>query len=171
MENQERGLFIGRFQPFHNGHLSTLKQMEKECDEIIIAVGSAQYAFYKENPMTAGERIEAITKALKKEIKKPFYVVPVEDINCYPNYVSHVESLVPKFNVIYTGNSIVAELFAAKNHEVKGVPSAVSICATDIRKAIGKEEQWKHLVPEEVHEFIANKKIDERIRRLENGRV
>ena len=165
------GLFIGRFQPFHNGHLSMVKQMEKECDELIIAVGSAQYAFYQQNPMTAGERIEAITNALKKEIKKPFYVVPVEDINCYPNYVSHVESLVPKFSTIYTGNSIVAELFAAKGYEVKDAPSVSNICATEVRKAIGKKEKWNHFVPEEVHEFLVKNKIDERIRRLENGRI
>lgn len=171
MEKQERGLFIGRFQPFHKGHLEMVKQMEKECDELIIAVGSAQYAFYQQNPMTAGERIEAITNALKKEIKKPFYVVPVEDINCYPNYVSHVESLVPKFSVIYTGNSIVAELFAAKGYGIKDAPSVTNICATEVRKAIGKENEWKHFVPEEVHGFMVKNKIDERIRRLENGRV
>ncbi len=165
------GLFIGRFQPFHNGHLAMVKQMEKECDELIIAVGSAQYAFYQQNPMTAGERIEAITNALKKELSKPFYVVPVEDINCYPNYVSHVESLVPKFNIIYTGNSIVAELFAAKGYEVKGVPSAINICATEVRKKISKEEEWKEFVPEEIFSFLVRNKIDERIRRLENGKI
>lgn len=163
------GLFIGRFQPFHKGHLATLKQMEKECDELIIAIGSAQYAFYQQNPMTAGERIQAISAVLRKELRKPFHLLPIEDINCYPNYVSHVESMVPKFSVIYTGNSIVAELFAAKGYEVRGVPSTVNICATEVRKAIGKNEEWKEFVPEEVYDFLVKKKIDERIRRLENG--
>lgn len=161
------GLFIGRFQPFHLGHLSVIKQMEKECDEIIIAVGSAQYAFYKENPMTAGERIEAISSVLRKELKKPFHIIPVEDINCYPKYVSHVKSLVPRFDAIYnTGNEVIEELFGEAGYEVRQFKQRIGICATDIRKAIAAGKEWKHLVPEEILSFLVKNKIDERIRRL-----
>ncbi|HII15196.1 MAG TPA: nicotinamide-nucleotide adenylyltransferase [Nanoarchaeota archaeon] len=161
------GLFIGRFQPFHLGHLSVIRQMEKECDELIIAIGSAQYGFYDKNPMTAGERMEAIGKVLRKEIKKPFCIVPVEDINCYPKYVSHVESLVPEFDVVYnTGNEVIAELFAAAGYEVRNFQKKVGICATEVRKAIAEGSEWKHFVHEEVFSFLVEKKIDERIRRL-----
>jgi len=160
------GLFIGRFQPFHLGHLSVIKQMEQECDELIIAIGSAQYGFYDKNPMTGGERLEAISKVLRKEIKKTFCIVPVEDINCYPKYAAHIKSMVPSFSAVYTGNEIIAELFRAEGYEVRDVPSAVRISATDIRKAIGEGREWKHFVPEEVHDFLVKNKIDERIRRL-----
>ena len=33
-----RGLMMGRFQPFHLGHLELVKQILNECDEIIIAL-------------------------------------------------------------------------------------------------------------------------------------
>ncbi|MDI6738353.1 MAG: nicotinamide-nucleotide adenylyltransferase [Nanoarchaeota archaeon] len=165
------GLFIGRFQPFHLGHLSVVKQMEKECDEIIIAIGSAQYGFCMENPLTGGERIEAISSVLRKEIQRPFCIIPVEDINCYPKYAAHIKSMVPSFSVVYTGNEIIAELFKAAGCEVKGVPSAVRIRATDIRKAIVEGKEWKQFVPEEVYSFLVKNKIDERIRRLENGKI
>ena len=38
----KRALFIGRFQPFHKAHLSDVKLALKECDKIIIAIGSSQ---------------------------------------------------------------------------------------------------------------------------------
>ncbi|MEM2947357.1 MAG: adenylyltransferase/cytidyltransferase family protein, partial [Candidatus Bathyarchaeia archaeon] len=37
----KRGLFVGRFQPFHKGHLSVIEDILKEVDELVIVVGSA----------------------------------------------------------------------------------------------------------------------------------
>jgi nicotinamide-nucleotide adenylyltransferase len=39
-----RGLLIGRFQPFHIGHLKAIEQATSENDEVIIGIGSAQYS-------------------------------------------------------------------------------------------------------------------------------
>ncbi|MFZ0697114.1 MAG: adenylyltransferase/cytidyltransferase family protein, partial [Nitrososphaeraceae archaeon] len=36
-----RGLFIGRFQPFHLGHLATIKFALKTVEQLVITVGSA----------------------------------------------------------------------------------------------------------------------------------
>jgi len=33
-----RGLMMGRFQPFHLGHLDLVRQILKECDEVVIAI-------------------------------------------------------------------------------------------------------------------------------------
>ena len=163
------GLFIGRFQPFHNGHLSVVKKMENECDKIIIAIGSAQYGFYPNNPMTAGERIEVITGVLGKKLTKPFCVIPVEDINCYPKYVSHVESMLPKFDIVYTGNNTISELFKAKEYCIVDTSHDLKITATEVRKMITENKGWKSFVPEEVYDFLKKNNLDERIRRLHNG--
>jgi nicotinamide-nucleotide adenylyltransferase len=37
-------LLIGRFQPFHKGHLQVVKTIARDCDDIIIGIGSAQYS-------------------------------------------------------------------------------------------------------------------------------
>lgn len=34
-----RGLFVGRFQPFHLGHLHVIKELLEKVDELIIAIG------------------------------------------------------------------------------------------------------------------------------------
>lgn len=157
------GLFLGRFQPFHNGHLSALKRAEQECGSVIVAVGSAQYGYYGDNPLTGSERMELISSVLRREISKPFYVVPVEDIQCYPRYVSHIESLVPKFDVVYTGNEIVRSLFAEKGYEVRWLDRQ-DISATMIRDRIVAGQPWDHLVPSEVSNFIRGNGIEARIK-------
>ena len=50
------GLYIGRFQPFHMGHLSIVKRALKECDTLVIAIGSSQENRTKKNPFTFEER-------------------------------------------------------------------------------------------------------------------
>ena len=79
----KRGLFVGRFQPFHNGHLEVIKRILTEVDELIIIVGSAQYSHRLDNPFTAGERIAMIKRALG-EIGVEFsriWIIPVPDFN------------------------------------------------------------------------------------------
>lgn len=164
------GLFIGRFQPFHNGHIKAMKHIEKECDKIIIVIGSAQYGFTSRNPITGGERIEMIGSVLNSELSKPFCVIPVEDIGCYPKYVSHVESLVPKFDIVYTGNSIIKSLFAEKGYKIKNLRK-ILFHATDIRQRIIKKKLWKNFVPREIYNFILKNNIDERIRRCNNEKT
>ena len=46
----KRGLVLGRFQPFHFGHLELIKEMIKGGIEPLICIGSAQHSHTDENP-------------------------------------------------------------------------------------------------------------------------
>ena len=61
-----RGLAVGRFQPFHLGHLDLVRQILSECDGAIIAVASSQFNYIRKDPFTAGERIEMIHESLQE---------------------------------------------------------------------------------------------------------
>ncbi|MBS7649487.1 adenylyltransferase/cytidyltransferase family protein, partial [Candidatus Bathyarchaeota archaeon] len=61
-----RALYVGRFQPFHLGHLEAAKYILQNAREIIIVVGSAQESHTLENPFTAGERVYMIRLALNE---------------------------------------------------------------------------------------------------------
>ena len=52
----KKGLILGRFQPFHFGHLELIKSIINEGIETIICIGSAQYSHTRENPFTVEER-------------------------------------------------------------------------------------------------------------------
>ena len=49
MQNN-RALFIGRFQPFHNGHLNVIKTLLENHKEVVVVIGSAQEENTAENP-------------------------------------------------------------------------------------------------------------------------
>lgn len=60
----EYGLFLGRFQPFHDGHGSIVMNAWNDCEHLIIAIGSSQEGRTKKNPLTFDERktlIRALT--------------------------------------------------------------------------------------------------------------
>ena len=59
-------LIIGRFQPFHLGHLNLIKRYHQSGYFIKIAIGSSNKSFEQKNPLSSKERKECITKALKE---------------------------------------------------------------------------------------------------------
>lgn len=60
-------VFIGRFQPFHNAHLETVKKALELAETVIISVGTAKRATTIKNPWSADQRIGMIQEALLEE--------------------------------------------------------------------------------------------------------
>lgn len=50
MKKYKAALFIGRFQPFHNGHLYSLKKCLELAEQVIVVVGSSQEEGTESNP-------------------------------------------------------------------------------------------------------------------------
>ena len=171
MSSKKGGFYTGRFQPFHLGHLSAVRQALSEVDFLIIGIGSAQYHHTPENPFSSEERAEYIKEALlKNEIPEDkFEIIPITDIHSNPDWPAHVQSLVPKFDIVFVGDDgIVKELFETHTDiPVKIVKKEVDICATDIRKAMLKNEDWeKHLSPS-VADYIKKINAVKRIKDLQ----
>lgn len=81
------GIFIGRFQPVHNGHLSVFSYLQDRFDRVFILLGSANRRRSIKNPFTFSEREHWIRTAftelaVKKNISFPtdrLSVVPIND--------------------------------------------------------------------------------------------
>ena len=162
------GLFIGRFQPFHLGHLDALKQALSNNDRVIIGIGSAEENYTEDNPFTAGERFEMIEKALTAEgIKREKYVIiPIRNIQNFSLWASHVKLLCPTFETLYTGSHMVKELFVKHAPDIKVVNIKFNkkICATDIRaKILCRDDSWIKLVPKAVAEYLKKHKTHDRL--------
>jgi len=166
----KRGVFVGRFQPFHNGHLTVLRDMLKEVDELIIVIGSAQYSHRVDNPFTTGERLTMIHSALKEaEIpNERCWIVPVPDIHVHMLWVSEVVGYTPKFDVVYANEPLTRRLFIEAGFEVKSVPYQKRdiYSATEIRKRILASKNWEALVPKSVAAFIKEINGVQRLRDL-----
>jgi nicotinamide-nucleotide adenylyltransferase len=166
----KRGMFIGRFQPPHKGHIEIIKKILQEVDEAVIGVGSAQESHTLENPFTAGERELMITRALAEEkvdLSK-IHIIPIPDVNNNAIWVSHVISLSPPFHVVYSGNPLVRRLFKEAGFETREPPmiKRKEYWGTEIRDRMIKGRGWQELVPKAVTEVVGEIKGIERLRDL-----
>ena len=159
------GLFIGRFQPFHLGHLQDIKNALKEVDELVIGIGSSNENHTKYNPFSVKERIEMIDLVLPANNISKYTVFPIPDLHDDKKWVEHIETLVPKFNIVYTGNRWTERCFK-KKYKVKKVNMLKGVSSTIIRNRILKNKNWQSLVPKEVVDYISKIKGIERIKKI-----
>ena len=157
-----RGLMMGRFQPFHKGHLELVKQILEQCDEVVIAITSAQFNYLTKDPFTAGERIEMIHNSIKEsdlDLNRCF-VVSIENQFNVATWASYLKSALPHFDKVYSGNDYVAMLLADSGITVVKPEflDREQFNATKIRSMIISDENWKDSVPNAVYEFLT--KID-----------
>jgi nicotinamide-nucleotide adenylyltransferase len=154
-----RGFYIGRFQPYHNGHHEVLEHIAKEVDEIVIGIGSAQLSHQVDNPFTAGERVLMITRALAS-LGCPYYVIPIEDIQRNALWVAHVQSMTPPFDLCYSSNPLVVRLFTEAGVKVQSpaMYERDTLSGTKIRQRILNVKPWKQLLPPAVVQVL--KEID-----------
>ncbi len=161
-------LIIGRFQPFHLGHLLLLEEAAKEADHILIGIGSSQVSRKKDNPFTSEERRAMITESVKG-IRRKILVYDIPDIGNNDLWVAHVEKIVPKYDVVYTNGELERELFAKAGYRVHatGLFNRDKYSGTEIRRRILANEKWQHLVPEGTRTILKKIKGTEKIRSLE----
>ena len=166
----DRALLIGRFQPFHNGHLYSLKYILSEVDEVVIVVAAAQYSYTLDNPFTAGERIEMI-KAGIGEFYDRVYIVPVDNVPSNFEWPRHVLNYVPRADIVYSNNEFVRLLFRDYGLEARETPLLPGVSGSIVRKLIAENGDWRNLVPRQVAKIIDDIGGVERIKTLWRLRV
>lgn len=150
-----RGCLIGRFQPFHDGHLKLVEHVATDVDELVIGIGSADASHTRRNPFTAGERIMMIRKTLE-----PYdltdYVVPIEDLDRNSVWVSHIQSMAPPFDVAYSNNPLVIRLFTESGIDVRQTKmfDREALKGSEIRELIVDGKNWESYVPDSVEMII-----------------
>jgi nicotinamide-nucleotide adenylyltransferase len=152
-----KALFLGRFQPFHCGHFRVVADIAKSAEYVVIAIGSAQLSHSINNPFTAGERYEMISRSLDAADIDNYHIVQLEDLNRYSLWVSHVVSHAPPFDVVYANNPLSIRLFKEGGFEVVKLdllkPGEYS--GSNIREKIIDGGNWEELVPKQVAKVIS----------------
>ena len=159
-----RALFIGRFQPFHKGHLHVAKSLSEKFDEIILGIGSSQEKKTRENPFSYNERKAMIEKTLRNNKIKNFKIYRVPDLYDDKKWTNYILKKLPKFEVAYSGNEWTLRCFKKHKIKIKKIKLVKGISSTNVRKRIVKWQNWQNLVPEEISNYIKKIKGDGRIR-------
>jgi len=169
------GLLVGRFQPFHYGHLAAVEFALKRVDYLYVVVGSSQRSHERDNPFTASERISMIKSALDENGVDPskWMAIPIPDADSHSVWVSSVESMVPKFDIVFTNDSLTHLLFKEERIVVRAVPylDRKKYSATNVRDRILERKDWESLVPPQVAKLVRNFGGVERVRELIKGDI
>lgn len=165
-----RGLLVGRFQPFHLGHLAAIRAARKtHPDEpLMLGIGSAQESHTLLNPFTAGERVEMVERALDEAKVDETRVYPIPDVQRHAVWVAHVRSLLPRFSRVYTNNPLTRILFEDEGYAVEApeLEDRERFQGTRIRDRIRFGQPIEDLVPPAVLAFLEEVGGIDRIRLL-----
>ena len=165
------GLFIGRFQPFHLGHLSDIKKILAKTDFLVICIGSAQEKRTEKNPLSAAERRKIIKHALNSEkiSSNRYAFINISDVGDHNLWVKNLIKLLDKLQIKYKNKKVKlnknnTHIFAGNEHsghftlyllsmrkyKVIRMKLLKGISGTKIRQLIAAKKPWQHLVPKSV---------------------
>ncbi|HEX5457506.1 MAG TPA: nicotinamide-nucleotide adenylyltransferase [Candidatus Nitrosotalea sp.] len=160
------GLLIGRFQPFHKGHLEAVHIALSKVDNLWIGIGSSNKSYEKRNPFTADERKEMILTSLDSKTLERVKIFFVPDTGDHEKWTYHVDSIVPPYEMVFSNDDFTITLYTKRGKTIFEVPllKRDAISGTNIREMIASGKDWSDLVPEGTKQVLL--KIDAKNRLL-----
>jgi bifunctional NMN adenylyltransferase/nudix hydrolase len=149
-------VYIGRFQPFHNGHLNQLTYALTQADRVIIGLGSANRPPTIKNPWSASDRQTMIVNSLPFDDSSRVKFIRLNDIpESHSDWIVQVRQLVGQFiepdervgmvGVKKDASSFYLNFFP--EWPLISNPEAVVLDGTDVRKRYFSDQLYGHLVP------------------------
>jgi len=170
MPHYQTGLFIGRFQPFHLGHLTALKQGLEIADRIILVIGSANQNFSWQNPLTVDERLKIIQTVLKQsQLDQQIKIgLTIDDIPNNLQWTDEIIKQIPPFQVVVGNNSLNTLLFSYRQFKQfhPKLTKRELYQGEIVRQHIVSGKPWRQLVPKVSLPLLEKYQLEQRLRLL-----
>ena len=162
------GLLIGRFQPFHLGHLDALRFALSKVDKLWIGLGSSNKPLQKNNPFSAEERKEMILSSIDESMKQRIQIYFIPDLENHMKWIELIDSLVPKFDTVFTNDELTRHLYSKRDVEVLPIPFVKRdiLSGTNIRNMMISDQKWEDLVPAGTKNFLYKTSAKQRLKNL-----
>jgi len=162
------GLIIGRFQPFHLGHLNALCFALSKVDKLWIGLGSSNKPLQKNNPFSAEERKEMILSSIDESMKQRIQIYFIPDLENHIKWIELIDALVPKFDTVFTNDELTRHLYSKRDVEVLPIPFVKRdiLSGTNIRNMMISDQKWEDLVPEGTKNFLYKTSAKQRLKNL-----
>lgn len=157
-------VFIGRFQPFHNGHKEVIKKALELTDNLIVLIGSSNVSRSIRNPFTFKERKALIQKCFSNNIFKailPLNDYPYNDSRWIVEVTSKVYDVIEKppskvkiALIGHTKEDTEYYLSLFPSFDYVEVPETINLNATEIRTQYFKEGTVNNSIPDYVKHFL-----------------
>ena len=144
------GLLIGRFQPFHLGHLEAFRFALSKVEKLWIGIGSSNKPPEKNNPFSADERKEMIISSIDDKIRNGIQIFYIPDLNNHEKWIENIENIVPEFDVVFTNDELTQSLYSNRGKKTIEVvfKDRDNLSGTNIREKILGDQDWQSLVPD-----------------------
>jgi nicotinamide-nucleotide adenylyltransferase len=162
------GLLIGRFQPFHWGHLEAFQFALSKVDKLWVGLGSSNKPTQKNNPFSAEERKEMILSSIDNSTKERISIYFIPDLDNHIKWIEKIDSIVPKFDLVFSNDELTKYLYSTISVQVTPIPflKRDELSGTNIRNLIIGDQKWDDLVPEGTKNFLININAKERLKNL-----
>ena len=162
------GLLIGRFQPFHLGHLEALRFALSKVDKLWVGLGSSNKPPEKNNPFTAEERKEMILSSIDDSMKNKISIYFIPDLDNHVKWIEKIDTIVPKFDIVFSNDELTKHLYSKRTTQVISIPflKRDELSGTNIRDLITSDQKWDYLVPEGTKIFLVNTSVNDRLKNL-----
>ena len=152
------GLLIGRFQPFHLGHLEALQFALSKVDKLWVGLGSSNKSIEKSNPFSAEERKEMILSSIDDSMKNKITIYFIPDVDNHVKWIEKIDTIVPKFDIVFSNDPLTDHLYSKKTVQVISIPflNRDTLSGTNIRNLIINDQKWENFVPEGTKNFLIN---------------
>ena len=162
------GLLIGRFQPFHLGHLQALQFALSKVDKLWVGLGSSNKPVDKNNPFTAEQRKEMILSSIDDSIKEKISIYFIPDLDNHMRWIEKIDTIVPKFDIIFSNDDLTKHLYSKRNIQVLSIPflNRESLSGTNIRDLIISDQKWDDLVPDGTRNFLEKSNVKDLLKIL-----
>jgi nicotinamide-nucleotide adenylyltransferase len=165
------GLLIGRFQPFHLGHLEALQfalSKVDKVDKLWVGLGSSNKPVQKNNPFSAEERKQMILSSIDDTMKEKISIYFIPDLDNHVKWIEKIDTIVPKFDIIFSNDELTKHLYSKRSVQVIAIPflNRNVLSGTNIRDLIISDQKWDNLVPQGTRNFLKNTSAKERLKNL-----
>lgn len=162
------GLLIGRFQPFHLGHLDAVLFGLSRVENLFICIGSSNKSNERKNPFSAEERREMITLSIEPSITDRIKIFDIPDVGDHEKWTFEIDKIVPKYDVVFTNDEFTKTLFEKRKINVISVvlKDREKFSGTNIRNLITEDKNWRDLVPQGTRNVLDSINAKERLKNL-----
>ena len=162
------GLLIGRFQPFHLGHLDALRFALTKVENLWLGLGSSNKPLEKNNPFSAEERKQMILSSIDDYMKEKISIYFISDLDNHVKWTEMIDEIVPQFQIVFSNDPLTDHLYSKRSVQVVPIPflNRDELSGTNIRDLIVSDQKWEHLVPEGTKNFLIQNSAKERLKNL-----